>query len=790
MKKRILAMLLAAMLIVGLLPVSALAADATSGTCGENVTWSFDEASGTLTISGAGEIDGYYGKYWNGEKYPVDAPWGSYDVHHVIIEAGITGIGHYTFNGLNNLETVSISNTVTSIGEGAFSNCPWLDELNIPASLVEIDANFLGVRNRFVVDGNNPNYSSDEYGVLFDKNQETLICAPSALKGEYSVPETVITICEDAFAGNHGPTKITIPSSVSEIGYYAFGEVHSLTGIYVDPANKNFSSDDRGVLFNKDQSVLIQAPTCLEGEYVVPATVKEMGKDSFVLCGVTSLIISDSVEQLGPTGVQYAPVHYCGKLVHTKISNKVQIIPTGMYDQCYKLASVDIPDSVVEICGNAFKHCESLTGVYIPVSVKKHGDAIFLRCSELKDIYYEGTEEQWKEIEIVGYSNTPFEGATIHYNIPRPKCSEGEHLAVRTLPVKATCQKVGEENGTHCCICGAVVTVPEEVPVMDHEYTSNGYCRWCYKDQEPCTHTPVTDAAVAATCTKTGLTEGSHCSKCNEVLTAQEVVPALGHKAETVKGKAATCTASGLTDGAKCSVCGEVLTKQETIPALGHKFSGGKCSVCGAKDPNYVEPTPTPPAVTPTPTPPAVTPTPTPPAGNNPFTDVPNDAWYAAPVLWAKANNVTGGKTETTFGPDDGCTRAQVVTFLWAANGKPEPKSMNNPFKDVADNAWYLKPVLWAVEQGITGGVAEGKFGPEQTCTRAQIATFLYAAAGKPEVSGKSSFKDVADSDWFAKPIIWAAQNEVTGGIGDGKFGPNNTCTRAQVVTFLYKVYG
>ena len=205
-----------------------------------------------------------------------------------------------------------------------------------------------------------------------------------------------------------------------------------------------------------------------------------------------------------------------------------------------------------------------------------------------------------------------------------------------------------------------------------------------------------------------------------------------------------------------------------------------------------VTPEPTP-EVTPTPTPtPVVTPTPTPTPSvpvENPFTDVPNGAWYAAPVLWAKANNVTGGTSATTFGPDDSCTRAQVVTFLWAANGKPEPKSMNNPFTDVANDAWYLKPVLWAVEQGITGGVAEGKFGPDQTCTRAQIATFLYAAKGKPAVNGTSTFKDVANGDWFAKPVIWAAENEVTGGIGDGKFGPNNTCTRAQVVTFLYKVY-
>ena len=158
--------------------------------------------------------------------------------------------------------------------------------------------------------------------------------------------------------------------------------------------------------------------------------------------------------------------------------------------------------------------------------------------------------------------------------------------------------------------------------------------------------------------------------------------------------------------------------------------------------------------------------------------------------MWAKDTGVTGGKTATTFAPNEGCTRAQVVTFLWAANGKPEPKSSLNPFDDVSKDAWYLKAVLWAVENGITGGVADRMFGPDQTCTRAQIVTFLYAATGKPDIVGNSIFTDVADSDWFAKPVIWAANNEVTGGIGDGKFGPNDTCTRAQVVTFLMKVYG
>ena len=155
-------------------------------------------------------------------------------------------------------------------------------------------------------------------------------------------------------------------------------------------------------------------------------------------------------------------------------------------------------------------------------------------------------------------------------------------------------------------------------------------------------------------------------------------------------------------------------------------------------------------------------------------------------------NAVSGfmtGDGNGNFKPHAKVTRAELAYVLFGAMGHPYPNEVTT-YADVAEDAWYLKPVLWAVENGITTGVTATEFGPEKTCTRAQIATFLYAAAGKPEVKGSSTFSDVADGDWFAKPIIWAAENDVTGGIGEGKFGPNNTCTRAQVVTFLYKVYG
>ena len=171
----------------------------------------------------------------------------------------------------------------------------------------------------------------------------------------------------------------------------------------------------------------------------------------------------------------------------------------------------------------------------------------------------------------------------------------------------------------------------------------------------------------------------------------------------------------------------------------------------------------------------------------NPFTDVGESDWFYNPVLWAVENKVTGGMTETTFGPNVSCTRAQVVTFLYAAAGKPEVKADSEPFDDVSASDWFYTPVLWAVENGITGGTSETTFGPNEECTRAQVVTFLYAAAGKPEITAGSDFVDVADTDWYAKPVIWAKANDITGGISPTEFGPNNICTRAQVVTFLNK---
>lgn len=169
------------------------------------------------------------------------------------------------------------------------------------------------------------------------------------------------------------------------------------------------------------------------------------------------------------------------------------------------------------------------------------------------------------------------------------------------------------------------------------------------------------------------------------------------------------------------------------------------------------------------------------------FKDVSKENYYYEPVLWAMENNITAGVSDDRFGPDQSCTRGQIVTFLWASAGKPEPKSTKNPFVDVEAGDYYYKAVLWAAENKITSGVSANRFGPNQTCTRAQAMTFLWASAGKPSVSIKNAFNDVSTDDYYAKAVEWAVQGGLTAGVGANRFGPDQTCKRAQIITFLFK---
>ena len=203
----------------------------------------------------------------------------------------------------------------------------------------------------------------------------------------------------------------------------------------------------------------------------------------------------------------------------------------------------------------------------------------------------------------------------------------------------------------------------------------------------------------------------------------------------------------------------EVSRETVTVDALGHDFVNGKCQRCDA-------------------------------VLESEFEDVAAGAFYFDPVQWAVDNKITAGTTPTTFDPNGQCMRAVVVTFLWKAAGSPEPTITENPFTDVKESAYYYKAVLWAYENKITAGLTETTFGPTALCNRAQVVTFLYNAMGKPEVnSTEHKFTDVSEGKFYYQAMLWAVENNITAGLTATTFGPNAICNRAQVVTFLYRCY-
>lgn len=172
------------------------------------------------------------------------------------------------------------------------------------------------------------------------------------------------------------------------------------------------------------------------------------------------------------------------------------------------------------------------------------------------------------------------------------------------------------------------------------------------------------------------------------------------------------------------------------------------------------------------------------------FTDVKNDAYYADAVKWAVDRGITNGQTTTLFGAEASCTRAQIVTFLWRAAGSPVPQTTKNPFTDLSEDAYYYQAVLWAMEQGITVGTTKTTFDPDQTCTRGEAVTFLHRNSGEPVAAGNHGFQDVNGSDYYDNAVQWAREKNITSGTTETTFSPSAHCTRGQIVTFLYRNLG
>ena len=822
---KLLRILLALALVFTLMPQMAQAADS-AGKCGENLTWRFDEATGELTITGTGAMDDYDFDF---DAQEATAPWNSFasQIRKLSLPQGLTRIGSYAFFNNTTLSgDLIIPDGVTGIGADAFAFCTDLKNVTIPDSVTSIGAEvFEGCRGL----------------------------------RDVTIPNGVTDIAEGAFEGCAGLTSVTIPDGVAGIGACAFAHCTALKSVAL-PAR----------LTNIGESAFAE---CIELTSVtIPGSVSSIGDSAFASCvgltdaaildgvthigsyafaycsGLTGVAIPDSVISIGYNAFQDAPCCsepdnwengclYIGNALlkaaeeldgTCAIRNGTTVIASGAFSGCGNVREIAIPDSVRGIGDESFVRCHSLTEIVIPDSVEYIGREAFCACLSLTSIRVGAGNRKYRSIDGVLFSKDQTEliccpGAkTGAYRVPdgvTDICDAaflmcGELTAV-TIP--ASVQRIGpysfyytysletitvdpgnpiyssydgvlydrSKKELFTCPRGkaGVCRIPDGVTSIGRD-AFNG-CSWLTGVALSDSVEQIGDCAFWNCPNLTEINAGAdnpNLSSIDGVLFSKDGTVLLAYP----DGKAGAylvpesvryipygaITSTNLTSIAilnpECEIfdCENMLGSWRTTTVLGYagstveRYAEAYGYTFKAIDPKTG------------------------------FIDVMMGAYYADPVAWAVERGVTNGTGNFTFSPDSTCTRAQVVTFLWRAMGQPEPASTVNPFTDVKADQYYYKAVLWALERGITTGTSADRFSPDSGCTRGQVVTFLHRAQGTPTPgSSINPFTDVKSGQYYFDAVLWAVNHspQITNGTSATTFSPNATCTRGQIVTFLYR---
>ena len=729
MKKRILSLLLVLLMVVSLVPTAALAArgdtDIAYPVTGGNIY--FDKSTGTITY--------------------CDSSVKEAIIPETIEGVGVSCIGSSAFYKCRRLTSVTIPNSVTSISNWAFDGC---------TSLME-----------FVVSESSKSFSAVE-GALFNKEKTMLIRYPlGKTNTSYEILNSVTSIGDWAFRDCKNLTSVNIPSSVKGIGHSAFSGCTSLTSIEIPDSVTSIG----GRAFSDCTGLT---------NVTIPNSVATIDHNTFNGCtGLTSVKIPDSVTSIGDsafqdckelmgiiipnsvTSIGIAAFYGCKSLTSIEIPNGVEIIDQRVFQDCTNLTSIEIPNSVTYIGWYAFGYCTNLTKITIPNRVRGIGSNAFECCTSLTSVELSNS--------VRSISQYAFQGCTALKNLTMPsqlreigQSAFKDCTGLETLNIPSA--ETIDASAFSGCTGLTSVSLPKNVKTIGNAafrycenikdvYYSGSETEWNAITIQPYNE-PITNAAIHyAGETHTHNYVDGVCTICGAK--DPNYVPPHTHDYKAVV-TAPTCTEKGYTTYT-CS-CGYSY-KDNWTDALGHSYTNGKCIRCGVKDPSAAAPS---------------------------FVDVPSTSYCYDAVQWAVANGVTAGTDSTHFSPNAGCTRAQVVTFLWRAAGKPITKTLIS-FSDVQPGAYYYEAVKWAVANGITAGTDAAHFSPNATCTRGQVVTFLFRAANSPSASTFSSFSDVPATAFYYNAVNWAVANGITSGVGNNRFAPNDTCTRGQVVTFLYR---
>ena len=537
----------------------------------------------------------------------------------------------------------------------------------------------------------------------------------------------------------------------------------------------------------------------------------------------------------GVTSIAREIFRGCSMLGSVEIGDTVKSIGAGAFRGCSYLSEIRIPQGVTTIEDYTFYGCSQLRYVYIPVSVTHISESAFQNCAALGSIFYSGTRTQWDRLVDSGDVVVP-SGASVFCKT-NPINSGSITLSKNSFVYDGTAKRPGvtvklgsktlressdytleyENNvnagtakvtatgtGDYYGVLTAEFRIERADPGLRFEKSSVTFSSLDDEIENPLTAD--SDGAVtyrssnpSAVAVDSATGEITLLAGQNATITASisptknynygtasyEVISALGHRYEVRGAKEPTCTEPGYTGDEVCIDCGEIGKRGTEIPAKGHSWGEWKTT----KQATASEPGTEQRTCTVCG---AKEERATPKLSDvNPFIDVFPGDYYFEPVLWAYSSNpqITNGTSPNTFSPNDTCTRGQVVTFLWRAKGCPEPTSTRNPFTDVYSGDYYYKAVLWAAEKGITNGQDDTHFNPGGACTRAHVVTFLWRAEGKPQQSGYNPFQDVPDGEYYTDAVNWAVGRQITSGTSAFSFQPGSPCTRGQIATFLYRCY-
>ncbi len=453
----------------------------------------------------------------------------------------------------------------------------------------------------------------------------------------------------------------------------------------------------------------------------------------FCYGSITSLEMADSVTSLG-----YRVCDGASNLSHVKLSNGLTEIPFSAFDST-ALTEIVVPDGVTYIDKYAFSHCGKLTTAVLPDSVTGMGGYVFWYCENLSTVNIPAGLTEIPSCTFEGTAITELVIPGSVTSIENYAFADCPHLEALLIPDSVTSIGYNTFDGSsNLTICTYQLS-------YSHLYAESYGIPYVILDEDP--NTPVYPISV-------------YTNSCGTAVTIPEASPANRYVLLQLEPNSG-CSIDQIFYYYASEV--ELDLQFSQISDTEVAFFMPACEV--AFDIYFI-------------------------MDSCPFADVKTTDYCYEPVLWAVSNEITTGLSAAKFGPNNYCTRAQVVTFLWRTAGCPEPTSAKNPFTDVYPSDYYYQAVLWAVEEGITTGLSATKFGPDNYCTRAQVATFLWRYCDSPKPAyGYNPFSDVKSSEYYYDAVLWAVEYGITTGVDSTHFAPSDTCTRGQIVTFLYRTF-